>query len=49
MLAGASLVQVGTATFRNPAAPLKIARDLEKLAARLGIQAPADLIGKLEF
>ena len=35
MIAGASLVQVGTATFWNPAAPLKIARELEDLLPKL--------------
>ncbi|MDP9171958.1 MAG: dihydroorotate dehydrogenase [Acidobacteriota bacterium] len=31
LLAGASLVQVGTATFQDPAAPLRVAHELEKL------------------
>lgn len=44
LLAGASLVQVGTATFRDPAAPWKIAVDLGRLPAR----NVTDLIGKLE-
>lgn len=36
LIAGASLVQVGTATFRDPAAPLKIARELARLLPQLG-------------
>ncbi len=31
MIAGASLVQVGTATFWNPSAPAKIAQELEAM------------------
>lgn len=36
ILAGASAVQVGTATFVDPRAPLKIHRGLERWARRLG-------------
>ena len=37
LIAGASLVEVGTATFWDPAAPVKIARELEKLLPTLGM------------
>lgn len=44
LLAGASLVQVGTATFWDPASPARIADELQALA-----KDPADLIGKLNW
>ncbi|MEP6717041.1 MAG: dihydroorotate dehydrogenase [Terriglobia bacterium] len=37
LLAGASLVQVGTATFKDPAAPVKIARELEALLPEIDV------------
>jgi dihydroorotate dehydrogenase (NAD+) catalytic subunit len=43
--AGASLVQVGTATFWDPAAPVKIADQLGKLVPGLGVRRVTDLIG----
>jgi dihydroorotate dehydrogenase (NAD+) catalytic subunit len=49
LLAGASLVEVGTATFWDPAAPLRIARELENLLPKLGAAQPQDLIGKLTY
>jgi len=48
LIAGASLVQVGTATFWDPAAPLKIARELEKLLPELGVDSVTNLIGSLK-
>ena len=39
MIAGASLVEVGTATFWDPAAPVKIAQELGKLLPDLGVRA----------
>jgi dihydroorotate dehydrogenase (NAD+) catalytic subunit len=48
-MAGASLVQVGTATFWDPAAPVKIARQLGKFAAKLGHNRVADLVGTLRL
>lgn len=47
MIAGAALVQVGTATFWDPAAPAKIARQLEKLLPDLGAERAAELVGTL--
>jgi len=47
LIAGASLVQVGTATFWDPQAPLKIARELDKLLPKLGVKRPEDLTGTL--
>jgi dihydroorotate dehydrogenase (NAD+) catalytic subunit len=49
LLAGASLVQVGTATFWDPAAPVRIARELESLPPKLGAKQITDLIGKLNW
>ena len=48
LIAGASLVQVGTATFWDPAAPVKIARELEKLLPELGVESVANLVGTLK-
>jgi dihydroorotate dehydrogenase (NAD+) catalytic subunit len=49
LLAGASLVEVGTATFWDPAAPARIARELQSLLPKLGANQPDDLIGKLNW
>ncbi len=49
LLAGASLVEVGTATFWDPAAPLRIARELEGRLPSLGAKHPDELIGKLKI
>ena len=43
--AGASAVQVGTATFADPRAPATVARDLVTWAAALGITRLSDLTG----
>ena len=48
LIAGASLVQVGTATFWNPAATVKIARELKKLLPDLGAASVRDLVGTLQ-
>lgn len=47
LIAGASLVEVGTATFWDPAAPVKIARELAELMKRLKAEHARDLIGSL--
>jgi dihydroorotate dehydrogenase (NAD+) catalytic subunit len=47
LIAGASLVEVGTATFWDPAAPVKISRELEKLLPGLGVSNVRDLVGTL--
>jgi dihydroorotate dehydrogenase (NAD+) catalytic subunit len=39
--AGASLVAVGTASFADPRAPARIARELEGILGREGVRAPA--------
>lgn len=45
MLAGASAVQVGTATFADPRAPFRIASDLVDWARRRNVSRLADLTG----
>jgi dihydroorotate dehydrogenase (NAD+) catalytic subunit len=45
LLAGASAVQVGTATFADPRASVAVARGLEQWCRRHGVVAVAELIG----
>ncbi len=47
LLAGASAVQVGTATFADPRAPSRVNHDLEHWCRRRGIPAVAELTGDL--
>lgn len=47
MIAGASVVEVGTATFWDPSAPVRIARELDRLLPELGLQRVAELVGTL--
>ncbi len=49
LMAGASLVQVGTATFWDPAAPVKIAGQLGQLARDLGYSRVAEMVGTLRM
>jgi dihydroorotate dehydrogenase (NAD+) catalytic subunit len=44
---GAAAVQVGTATFYDPRAPVRIARELERWCAAHGVGAVAGLVGSL--
>ncbi|MBV8552032.1 MAG: dihydroorotate dehydrogenase [Acidobacteriaceae bacterium] len=48
LIAGASAVEVGTATFIDPRAPQRIAKELETVAGRLGISSIQQLVGTLE-
>ena len=48
LLAGASLVEVGTATFWDPGAPVRIARELAALLPELGVQKASELTGALK-
>lgn len=45
LLAGASAVEVGTATFADPRAPRRILRQFQKWCARHGVADVAELIG----
>jgi dihydroorotate dehydrogenase (NAD+) catalytic subunit len=49
LIAGATAVQVGTANFWDPAAPIRIARELDDFLARENIARAADLTGTLRF
>jgi len=48
ILAGATAVQVGTASFVDPSAATAIARDIEAYLSENGIARAADLVGALE-
>jgi dihydroorotate dehydrogenase (NAD+) catalytic subunit len=48
LLAGASAVQIGTATFRDPRAPGRILRELHGWCRRHGVRRLADLIGAVQ-
>ncbi|MGH9080440.1 MAG: dihydroorotate dehydrogenase [Acidimicrobiales bacterium] len=45
VLAGANAVQVGTATFRDPRAPLNVVRGLERWCSSRGIRRLSELVG----
>jgi dihydroorotate dehydrogenase (NAD+) catalytic subunit len=47
LIAGASLVEVGTATFWDPEATVKIAGELEELLPQLGVTSARELTGTL--
>ncbi len=46
LLAGASAVQVGTATFADPRAPARVLAELERWCRRHRVARVADLVGK---
>lgn len=47
--AGASLVQLGTASFWDPRSEGRVRRELKKFGRRLGIASVADLVGRVEL
>jgi dihydroorotate dehydrogenase (NAD+) catalytic subunit len=49
LIAGASAVQVGTATFWNPQSPVRIARELGEFLEREGIGNVKEIVGTLEM
>jgi dihydroorotate dehydrogenase (NAD+) catalytic subunit len=49
LIAGARAVEVGTATFWDPAAPLKIAEELRHFVHLSGCENVNDLVGTLQF
>jgi dihydroorotate dehydrogenase (NAD+) catalytic subunit len=49
LVAGASAVQIGTATFARPFVMTEIVRELPALADRLGVTRLTDLVGTLSF
>ena len=49
MLAGASAIQIGTAVFNDPFAPVNIIHDLEKYIDEQNIKNISEITGKLEL
>ncbi len=49
LVAGASAVQVGTASFWDPAAPARVAKELDRFLAQERIARVADLVGTLRW
>ncbi len=49
LMAGASLVGVGTAALRDPRAPERIVRDLEAWSEGKGVKSISEVIGSLEW
>jgi dihydroorotate dehydrogenase (NAD+) catalytic subunit len=49
LIAGASAVEVGTANFWDPAAPIRIAKELDEFLVRENVANAADLIGTLKL
>ena len=47
LIAGATAVEVGTATFWDPASPVRIAHELDRFCRREGIENVAELVGTL--
>ena len=49
LLAGATLVGVGTAALRDPRAPERIVRDLARWCDRHGVRSVSELVGTLQW
>ena len=49
MIAGASLVGIGTAAMRDPRAPAKIIKDLDRWCRRKGVRSLSEIVGTLEW
>lgn len=49
MVAGASLVGVGTAALKDPKRPGRIARDLDRWCDREGVRSIAEIVGTLQW
>jgi dihydroorotate dehydrogenase (NAD+) catalytic subunit len=49
LLVGASAVEVGTAVFRKPGAPVEICGELERFCSDNGVTRVADLVGALQW
>jgi dihydroorotate dehydrogenase (NAD+) catalytic subunit len=49
ILAGASLVQIGTALFVDPSAPVQVQEDIEAYLRRHGVGRLSDLVGALDL
>jgi dihydroorotate dehydrogenase (NAD+) catalytic subunit len=49
LIAGASAVEVGTANFWDPQAPVRIARELDHFCGEAGVTNVRELVGTLDF
>jgi dihydroorotate dehydrogenase (NAD+) catalytic subunit len=49
LIAGAQAVEVGTATFWDPASPLRIAEELDRFMHLSGVENVNELVGTLQF
>jgi dihydroorotate dehydrogenase (NAD+) catalytic subunit len=49
MMAGASLVGVGTAAMRDPRAPSRIVKELDRWCAQHGVRSLSEVVGTLEW
>ena len=49
LLAGASAVAVGTATFADPAAPLRVLNGIRAFMERTGVRSVKELIGQIQI
>jgi len=49
LIAGAAAVQVGTANFWDPAAPVRVAQELDRFLEREGVARASDLTGTLKL
>jgi dihydroorotate dehydrogenase (NAD+) catalytic subunit len=49
MIAGASLVGIGTAALKDPKRPERVVRDLERWCDREGIRSISEVVGTLEW
>ena len=49
LIAGASAVQVGTATFWDPRSPVRVAGELADFLKREGVSHVSRLVGSLEM
>ncbi len=47
LIAGATAIEVGTATFWDPQAPVRIARELDAFLAEQGVPSVRDIVGTL--
>jgi dihydroorotate dehydrogenase (NAD+) catalytic subunit len=49
LVAGASAVQVGTASFWDPASPLRVARELDRFLGQENIANVREIVGTLKW
>ena len=49
LLAGASAVAVGTATFADPSAPLRVIEELRGFMEKTGVEKVSDLVGQVQI